>query len=178
MKTDELWKLPNTWRWVELGEISEVVSKGTTPTTVGYSFTKTGIPFLRAEDVFGGAVDPISIAFYIDLQTHNSVLSRSRLKPGDLLITIADTLGRVGYIPKNAPSLNCNQAVAFARLLPNIADVKFACFACQYKGLINSLVDLKKVGTIGNLNLQQIQQFRIPLPPYPEQKRIATILEK
>ncbi len=178
MAANNLEKLTNLWKWVELGEISEVVSKGTTPTTLGFSFAEAGIPFLRAEDISGGAIDPHSVAFHIDLKTHNSALARSHLEPGDLLITIAGSLGRVGYIPNDAPPLNCNQAVAFIRLRPELVDVKFACFACQHKGVTNSLVDLKKVGTIGNLNLQQIREFRIPLPPLPEQKRIATILEK
>ncbi|SRR6266568_2675891 len=178
MAAAELWKLPPTWQWVNLGEISEVVSKGTTPTTVGCSFTKIGIPFLRAEDISGGAINPLSVAFHIDLKTHNTTLARSQLRPGDLLITIAGTLGRAGYVPNIATSLNCNQAIAFIRLKSNLMDVKFAYFACQYNNLINSLVDVKKVATIGNLNLQQIQDFKIPLPPLSEQRRIVSMLEK
>lgn len=162
MTVNNLEKPTNLWKWVELGEISEVVSKGTTPTTIGFSFAEAGIPFLRAEDISGGAIDPHSVAFYIDPKTHNSALARSHLKPGDLLITIAGSLGRVGYVPDDAPLLNCNQAVAFIRLRPDLVDVKFACFACQHKGVTSSLIDLKKVGTIGNLNLQQIREFRIP----------------
>src|SRR5713101_6372122 len=141
MAKAELWKLPRTWRWIELGEISDLVSKGTTPTTVGCSFTKTGVPFLRAEDISGGAINPLSVAFHIDVKTHNTVLARSQLRPGDLLITIAGTLGRVGYVPSNLTSLNCNQAIAFVRLRPHLIDVKFAYFVCQYNNLINSLVD-------------------------------------
>lgn len=133
---------------------------------------------MRAEDISGGAIDSHSVAFHIDPKTHNSALARSNLKPGDLLITIAGSLGRVGYVPNDAPPLNCNQAVSFIRLRPDLVDVKFACFACQHKKVTSSLVDLKKVGTIGNLNLQQIREFRIPLPPLTEQKRIAAILEK
>lgn len=45
MATNDLEKPTNLWRWVELGEISEVVSKGTTPTTLGFSFAEVGIPF-------------------------------------------------------------------------------------------------------------------------------------
>jgi type I restriction enzyme S subunit len=170
-------KLPDNWSWVSLREISEVISKGTTPTTLGHAFTSTGIPFLRAEDVNGGAVEPSKVAFHISPETH-SFLGRSQLQPGDFLITIAGTLGRIGYVPPNAPSLNCNQAVAFVRLKPEVIDVKFASFICQCEEVINSLLELKKVGTIGNLNLEQVGELKIPLPPISEQRRILAIAQK
>lgn len=169
--------LPDGWRWVRLGDMSEVISKGTTPTTLGYGFTTSGIPFLRAEDVNGGAVDVTQVAYHISNETHET-LSRSQLRSGDLLITIAGTLGRVGYVPNDSPPLNCNQAVAFARLNPKTVDVEYACFACQSQQVLRSLTDLRAGGIIQNLNLQQVQSLLIPLPPLPEQKRIASILKE
>ena len=162
---------------VELGNLSSVVSKGTTPTTLGHAFAVSGIPFLRAEDLVDGEVRANKAEYFIPKETH-ALLSRSQLKPGDLLITIAGTLGRVAYIPKDSPPMNCNQAVAFARLDPSLADIKYLYLICQSSDLIKTLVDLKKVGTIGNLNLEQVRELKIPLPPLPEQKRIAAILDK
>jgi len=169
--------LRNKWRWVKLSEISEVISKGTTPSTLGYSFTNAGVPFLRAEDVIGGPVRADRVAFHIDRET-DAVLSRSRLKPGDLLITIAGTLGRVGYVADASPEMNCNQAVAFVRLKRDLADPEFLCLACQDKVTIAPLMEPRAGGSIQNLNLAQISSLKIPLPPLPEQKRIATILNE
>jgi len=162
-------------KWTTLEDASTLVSKGTTPTTLGCSFVPEGIPFLRAEDIIGTAINPKAVAFCISEETDKR-LSRSRLQPGDLLITIAGTLGRIGYVPMNAPPLNCNQAVAFVRLKPQVIDLLYACFACQAQ--IVDLLTLRKTGTIGNLNLEQVRQFRIPLPPLCEQKRIATLLSR
>ena len=158
-----------------LEEVSTVVSKGTTPTTLGHAFLSKGVPFLRAEDVTGASVDPSAVAFRISEET-NRVLSRSQLQPGDLLITIAGTLGRVGYVPRCAPPMNCNQAVAFIRLRPDVIDLNYACLACQAK--IGHLLKLQKIGTIGNLNLEQVRGFSIPLPSLEEQKSLAARLEK
>jgi type I restriction enzyme S subunit len=166
------------WQWVQLGEISEVISKGTTPTTHGVAFLDSGIPFLRAEDVVGGAVNITSVKYYVSDKTHDTLLARSKLQPGDFLITIAGSLGRVGYVPFNAPPLNCNQAVAFVRLKPNTIDLNFLLYVFQYEGITKSLLDVQKVGTIGNLNLEQIRDFKIPLPPLTEQKRIASLLAR
>ena len=161
--------------WTTLEDVSTLVSKGTTPTTLGYSFVPQGIPFLRAEDVTGTAIDPKAVTFRISEET-DKALSRSRLQPGDLLITIAGTLGRVGYVPMNAPPLNCNQAVAFVRIKPEVVDLLYACFACR--ALIADLLNLQKIGTIGNLNLEQVRKFKIPLPRLCEQKRIATLIDR
>ena len=158
-----------------LEEVSTVISKGTTPMTLGHALLSKGIPFLRAEDVIGSSVNPSGVAFRISEDT-NRLLSRSQLQPGDLLITIAGTLGRVGYVPANAPPMNCNQAVAFIRLRPEIIDVNYARHACQAG--IAELLRLQKIGTIGNLNLEQVRGFTLPLPPLSEQKRIADVLER
>jgi type I restriction enzyme S subunit len=143
--------------------------------TLGHSFVPRGIPFLRAEDITGSAVDPERVTFKISEET-DKVLCRSRLQPGDLLITIAGTLGRIGYVPMNAGPLNCNQAVAFVRLKPDVVDLHYATFACQAQ--IENLLRVQKIGTIGNLNLEQVRQFRIPLPGIDEQKRIVAFLKK
>jgi len=169
--------MSSNWEWCTLDAISTVVSKGTTPTTLGHNFTTTGIPFLRGEDINGGAVNSALVAFHISEKTHK-FLSRSQLPPGDLLITIAGTLGRIGYVPSNSPPLNCNQAVAFVRLKRELVDLNFVCLALQCSDIISALLDLKKVGTIGNLNLEQIRETKIPLPPIAEQKRIAAIAQK
>ncbi|MBZ4656001.1 MAG: type restriction enzyme subunit [Epulopiscium sp.] len=170
-------KLPEGWKWVRLGEVCEVISKGTTPTTLGHNFVPEGIPFLRAEDIDGGAVEINKIKYYIAHETHK-VLSRSQLKSGDLLITIAGTLGRVGYVPCDIKELNCNQAVAFARLKKDIIDVCYTCFICKTNEVIGPLIKQKAGGGVQNLNLQQIKQLQIPLPPLSEQKRIAAILKE
>lgn len=162
----------------KLGEVCEVISKGTTPSTLGFNYiTQGGVPFLRAEDIQGGAVDLSDVKFRIQPETHAS-LSRSHLHSGDLLITIAGTLGRVGYIPKTTAPINCNQAVAFARLKPDLANLEYVCYACQSAAVLRPLLNQQKLGTIGNLNLEQLNNLEIPLPDLSEQRRIAGELER
>lgn len=172
---DSARKLSCGWRWVKLGDISEVISKGTTPTSLGHAYVHEGIAFLRAEDISGSAVNPATVAFRITVET-DALLARSRLLSGDFLVTIAGTLGRVGYVPEDAPPMNCNQAVAFARLDKARVDVRFLTLVCQHHDVISALLELKAGGALQNLNLQQVQNWNVPLPPLPEQKRIAGIL--
>lgn len=165
------------WGKKRLGDVCKKISKGTTPTTYGHSFVSSGIPFLRAEDITGGPVDFSAIAFHITKQSHD-FLNRSKLYPGDLLITIAGTLGRVGYIPNDTSDANCNQAVAFARVDTIKADVKFLCYILQAPKVLSPFIELKAGGTIQNLNLEQVRSIEIPIPPLPKQKRIAAELKE
>jgi type I restriction enzyme S subunit len=158
-------ELPDGWRWVTLEDVREVVSKVLhQPRLVMLSFQQE-FPFYGLRILLVVHVNAKKVAFYIAPETHQ-LLSRSQLKPGDFLITIAGTLGRVGYVPHDTPPLNCNQAVAFARLKPNLIDSQFACFICQHDSIISPLLEQKAGGTIGNLNLEQVRRLKIPLPLY------------
>ena len=81
-------------------------------------------------------------------------------------------------MPPDAPLLNCNQAVAFIRLNSRLVNLKYVFYACQSQAVLAPLLNVKKVGTIGNLNLEQIGAVEIPLPPLSEQQRLAALLDK
>lgn len=53
--TDEekLFEIPDTWRWIKIGEIASLITKGTTPRGGNVSYLDAGIGFLRAENVAG-----------------------------------------------------------------------------------------------------------------------------
>lgn len=160
-----------------IGNISEVVTKGTTPTTLGDEFVKNGIPFLRVQNINNGKVSYKDDILYIDGSTHQK-LSRSIIKPNDVLITIAGTIGRCAVVPENAPSLNCNQAVAIIR--PSLAEVfpKFLSYWLSSDEALNQISTSQVTATISNLSLGEIRKLKIPLPPLEEQRRIAAVLDK
>lgn len=162
--------------FVALSELSEVVSKGTTPTSVGFDFLDSGVPFVRSEDVLGGEVAWGRVSRYISIDAHQA-LRRSALHPRDVLITIAGTIGRVGYVGDGAPALNCNQAVAFVRLKPDIVDPVFICFALRTPRVQRLFSEFVAGGAIPNVNLEQIRSIEVPLPAIDKQRRIAAHLK-
>jgi type I restriction enzyme S subunit len=94
----------NDWRTEPLGKHCGWITKGTTPTSVGRNFTQHGVTFIKAESILEtGKIDPARTAF-IDAETH-SLLTRSQLASGDLLISIAGVLGRVGKFDDSNPVL-------------------------------------------------------------------------
>ena len=99
---------------VPLADLCLVVTKGTTPTTLGKSFVSEGINFIKAESILDShAIDKNKFAF-IDEDT-NDLLKRSIVCSGDIVFTIAGTLGRFAIIDDSVLPANTNQAVAIIR---------------------------------------------------------------
>ena len=97
-----------------LSELCEMITKGTTPTTLGRSFTERGINFIKAESISDSHVlDPSRFA-HIDDETH-ALLKRSIIRDKDIVFTIAGTLGRFALIDESILPANTNQAVAIIR---------------------------------------------------------------
>lgn len=100
---------------IPLSELCCVITKGTTPTTLGKPFVKSGINFIKAESILDNhSIDKSKFAF-IDHDT-NTLLKRSAIQAGDIVFTIAGTLGRFALIDENVLPANTNQAVAIIRV--------------------------------------------------------------
>ena len=103
-----------TMKQVPLSDLCSVVTKGTTPTTLGKSFVSEGINFIKAESILDNhAIDKDKFAF-IDGET-NDLLKRSIISSGDIVFTIAGTLGRFALVDDSVLPANTNQAVAIIR---------------------------------------------------------------
>ena len=99
---------------VPLADLCLLVTKGTTPTTLGKPFVSEGINFIKAESILDShTIDKNKFAF-IDAET-NDLLKRSIICSGDIVFTIAGTLGRFALIDESVLPANTNQAVAIIR---------------------------------------------------------------
>ncbi|MDH0690459.1 restriction endonuclease subunit S [Stutzerimonas stutzeri] len=160
----------------KLGDLCSLVTKGTTPTSVGFDFAERGVPFLRIQNINGNTVS-LNDVLYIEEGTHNA-LARSKIRAGDFLITIAGTIGRTAIVPQDFPESNCNQAVAILRFDESKLWPKFLLYWLSTEDATSQISGRKVTATISNLSLGQIKELEIPLPTLPEQKRIAAILDK
>ena len=164
-----------SWGRQTLAANTATITKGTTPTSVGYDFIDEGVPFVRVQDLVGGTVDVAGISKFVSQET-NSALARSVLEPNDVLLSIAGTVGRVAIVPANAPTLNCNQAVALIRPLAGL-DERYLAAWLATEDAQTQMTGRRVTGTISNLSLTSIGGLKIPLPPIEEQRRIAAVLD-
>jgi type I restriction enzyme, S subunit len=163
-----------SWNYSTVGEESSIVTKGTTPTSIGLSFAELGVPFLRVQNVNGKNI-LMNDVLYISEEA-NQTLSRSIIHGNDVLISIAGTIGRSAVVPLDAPPMNCNQALAIVRLKDTV-NPHFFCHWLESEDARKQIAGKKVTATISNLSLTQIRGLKIPVPPLSEQIRITAILD-
>ena len=99
---------------VTLADVCSAITKGTTPSTLGHRFENVGVNFVKAESITNcHRIEKNKISF-ISLETHNK-LKRSQVEDGDILFSIAGTLGRFTLAATHILPANTNQAVAIIR---------------------------------------------------------------
>lgn len=119
MVSSELGEIPAGWRVIELSELVETITKGTTPTTLGKKFVDKGINFIKAESITSNHTFDKNKFAHIDEQT-DQLLNRSKIQQGDFLYTIAGTIGRFAVVTERVLPANTNQAIAIIRLKKNL----------------------------------------------------------
>ena len=170
--------LPSSWAWATLGMISQLITKGTTPRGGNVAYAESGIGFLRAENIKGFDQLSLENLKYVDEETHNNFLKRSILQSGDVLITIAGTLGRTAIVSTNDLPLNTNQAIAIVRpVSAELINIKYIVYALNAEHISKTLLHQEVAMAIPNLSLENISDCSIPIPPLEEQNRIVMFIE-
>lgn len=162
---------------VRLSEIAELVTKGTTPTTLGYEFQDTGVNFLKIE-CFSEKGDYIqNKATHISEECHEK-LKRSQLKEGDILFSIAGVIGRVAIVTRNMLPANINQALAIIRIKKDDIYLPYVKLILT-SPLIKKQFERKKQGVAQlNISLKDINDLEIPLPEISKQIEYANSFKK
>lgn len=161
-----LGEVPAHWVVRRIKHLAEVISKGTTPTTIGEDFQDEGIRFLKAENIFGGRVLP-DPEFFISECAH-AALVRSALAENDVLVVIAGaTTGKSAVLSGDLLPANTNQAVSFIRLRDTRLSEFIQCWlstdAVQRSISLNSVQSAQP-----NLSMEDLGEIPVPLPPFDE----------
>ena len=167
-----------SWKLVKLGTLVELITKGTTPTSIGYKFTEVGINFVKIEsiDLNGNFINN---KFAKINEACNEALKRSQLKEGDILFSIAGALGRTAIVSKEILPANTNQAIAIIRLKnSNLISKEFLLKALASESILSQVGNMKAGVAQQNLSLSQLKEFLIPVPPLQIQQKIVVKLDK
>lgn len=160
----------------QLAEVCLTITKGTTPTTLGMNYSDSGVPFIRVNNFPTGVLRLNDDILFVSEATHR-MLSRSVIRPRDVLLSIAGTIGRSCVVPPESPEANCNQAVCIIRTDESVLDSSYLNRWLSSDDACIQLSGGKVTGVISNLSLTNVRNLQIPLPPLAEQKRIAAILD-
>jgi type I restriction enzyme M protein len=147
--------------WAKLEDMSEIITKGTTPTTIGYDFIEQGVNFIKIESIAEyGKFTPSKFAHISD-KCH-AELKRSQLENGDILFSIAGALGRVAVVNKEILPANTNQALAIIRL-KNKSLSKFISMFLTSEEVIEKIQNIKVGVAQYNISLKQIGEIEVPV---------------
>ncbi|MBY8223862.1 restriction endonuclease subunit S [Vibrio fluvialis] len=169
-------ELPKGWTSKLLGELASTITKGTTPTTVGYSFETEGVPFVKVENIESNRIQHTTIYQYINEDAHAS-LSRSAFQAGDVLFSIAGTIGKTALVTDNDLPCNTNQAIAIIRGTQEVLLPLYLKHNLSYRAKEIFIANARG-GAMNNVSLGDLKKTFVVIPPLPEQKRIVEKLDE
>lgn len=160
---------------ISLGELSELITKGASPSWQGFSYTddRTKTLFITSENVREGYID-LSFPKYIE-DGFNDKQKRSVIHKGDFLINIVGaSIGRAAQFNLDCKA-NMNQAAALVRVNDKrIKDNYLLMYLNSERA--QRMYDLMKSDTgRANLSLKDISDLSILLPPIAQQERFEKI---
>lgn len=164
------------WKEYKLGELTDIVTKGTTPTTISRGFVAKGVNFIKSEAVgHDGRIDRSTFVF-IDEETHRK-LKRSQLQKDDILFSMAGVfLGKNAMVTDDMLPANTNQALAIIRINKQKSLPKYIHYYLLQRSVVELVNNMSGQSAQPNINFQEIKSIDILLPPIPEQTAIAEVL--
>jgi type I restriction enzyme S subunit len=173
-------ELPEGWCWARAEQVSDFITKGTTPPAVEMSAGTGEVPYVKVYNLtFIGALDFSLEPTFVRREVHRSLLARSTCRPGDVLINIVGPpLGKVSIVPDTYEEWNINQAIARFRPINGVRS-KYLATLLSDLGIVRWALSRAKA-TAGqfNLTLEIVRDLPLAIPPLPEQDRIVLEIER
>ena len=161
--------IPESWKWVRLGEIGSWAS-GATPLRTNPSFYGGTIPWLKTGDLNDGHVSEVPEFITEEAMEKTSV----RLNPvGSVLMAMyGATIGKIAIL--DSP-MTTNQACCACITTAGVYNEYLFCFLLGYR---KSFIKMGEGGAQPNISKEKIVRTPFPLPPLAEQKRIVAKTEE
>jgi len=171
---DAPFKIPRHWKWVRLGAMCDLVTSGSRGWKEFYA--EAGSVFIRSQDIKTDQLAFDNKAFVrLPSATEGA---RTLVARNDLLITITGAnVGKAAHITEEIDDAYVSQHVALVRP----TEPRFSLFI--HRWLINSyggraLLLESSYGAKPGLNLQNIKDLPVPMPPLSEQHCIVAKVDE
>ncbi len=139
------------------------------------SYSNSGIRVYGQEQVIAG---DFSIGdYYISKSTFGD-FAAYEVKPGDVLISLVGTFGRVVVVPDGVRRGIINPRLLKISPKSAVLDSTFLAKFIEHPMTQHELMRMSHGGTMGILNAGLLRKLRIILPPLRDQRQFATLVER
>ncbi|MEZ8857247.1 restriction endonuclease subunit S [Vibrio atlanticus] len=164
---------PDSWSIEKFGNLAKITcGVAATPTYVDKSI---GVPFFSASNVQKGKLKLDKIK-HIPVDLHNKLTKNTKPEKGDVLMTrVGAGIGEAAVVTVDydfsvyvsLTLIKCGERVDsnFVQSVLNTDYYRYLAVREQFAG-----------GGVQNLNVQMVKDYVFPVPPLPEQRKIAKIL--
>lgn len=170
---------PVSWPVRTLGNLSEKIGSGATPTggEANYLSQRIRWALVRSQNVFDRRFEENGLAYISDEQAEN--LSGVSLQSGDILLNITGdgvTFGRACIVPDHILPAVVNQHVSIIRVNPQLAEPGYVLAYLTHPDIKHYIESFNAGGSRRAITKGHIESFRVPIPPLSKQRAIAHIL--
>ena len=173
-KDSPLGRIPVEWELRSLGQCVRADAPICYGILMPGQGVDNGVPVIKVKDIVGGRIVQDNLLLTdrrIDRQYR-----RSRLRSGDLVITIRGTTGRLAVVPPELDGANITQDTARVRLSDNHS-ARF-CFYCLQSESAQVQIALHTIGqAVKGINIGDVKRLLLAMPSLHEQERLANRFE-
>lgn len=162
-------------RLMRLDDTCELITDGThyTPPDSG-----VGVPFLTVKDVsHDGKLDLFGCSKISNEEYTRALAGNSAPQKGDVLFSKDGTVGKVSVITGN-DEFAVLSSLAILRPNSEVLDPSYLGHVLKSESVIDQATRSKTGSAIRRIILKDLKRVEFYVPPLPEQRRIAAILDK
>jgi len=172
-------ELPGGWTWANFQRLAENIPHALKAGPFGSSLKKSfyaphGYKIYGQEQVLRN--DPTYGDYYIDEERYEK-LKNCAVKPGDILISLVGTIGKVLVLPECIAPGIINPRLVKLSLDRRLVDEKYIKIYLHSPYVKYLFSVASHGGTMDILNLTILKEIPIPVPPLIEQNKIAEEVE-
>ena len=174
-KMTELGALPEEWKVVRLGGVIDLLRNGITKQQ---NKLNIGIPISRIETISAGKINTQKVGYISNLS--DDEIEKYKVHKGDILLSHINSEPYLGNsaIYENAPEILIHgMNLLLLRVNKNVLSSEYLNFLFNYYREKNFFIKIaSRSVNQSSINQAKIKSLPLPLPPLPEQKRIAAVL--
>lgn len=171
--------IPESWEWVKFRDVCAVLTCGYA-STPKYVTAEVGMPFISAKNVKPYRFMPEEHN-YISVELYNKLTKTCNPQKGDILLTrVGAGIGEAAIIDRDFPFAIYVSLTLIKLVDYELIDNRYILYWLNSPiGVMTSLKNIfGKGASQGNLNVENVRNFLLPLPPLEEQKRIVARIEE